>query len=468
MRSSTRRNTRAVAALSATAAVALAACSPVSSSLDAHPGQSDDWSSTYADVHNSSTSSGESPQDPTLKWSRDIGAPLPGPATFSPLDELQQASLSDSGCNVFSLEIEEGRKSWCNRQAIGGPRISGQINKFGDSYWPILSGAAAISGEGEFRYGTTPPGTATTARQLSGQLVLTVSMFGQARIYGTQHGTPRGAPLELAGHVPNVAPDYGLSWCETGSRGCPAPAPAAVTADGSVFYLTVWAPGADAPELVAVRVDSRERANPEKYVPATDPHAMIGMTELWRTPLPHGRTGAPVVLSEDEDIAYVTSPRGVSAFSTDDGSERWHHKTDVETDFAPAVSPDGTIVLGGRTGAFYRGENNETTDEITREALAGSAVVALHDDGDGASELWRDERAASLSAPVLSSDGNVLLASREGRSGVAIRALGGDGEELWSKPVPGAEGPVAGLTLADSGALALSLSVGRVYFFADD
>ena len=32
----------------------------------------------------------------------------------------------------------------------------------------------------------------------------------------------------------------------------------------------------------------------------------------------------------------------------------------------------------------------------------------------------------------------------------------------------GAEGPVAGLTLADSGALALSLSVGRVYFFADD
>ena len=455
MRSSTRRNTRAVAALSATAAVALAACSPVSSSLDAHPGQSDNWSSTYADMHNSSASSGESPQDPTLKWSRDIGAPLPGPATFSPLEELQQASLSDSGCNVFSLEIEDGRKSWCNRQAIGGPRISGQINKFGDSYWPILSGAAAISGEGEFRYGTTPPGTATTARQLSGQLVLTVSMFGQARIYGTQHGTPRGAPLELAGHVPNVAADYGLSWCETGSRGCPAPAPAAVTADGSVFYLTVC-------------VDSRERANPEKYVPATDPHAMIGMTELWRTPLPHGRTGAPVVLSEDEDIAYVTSPRGVSAFSTDDGSERWHHKTDVETDFAPAVSPDGTIVLGGRTGAFYRGEDDENTDEITREALAGSAVVALHDDGDGASELWRDERAASLSAPVLSSDGNVLLASREGRSGVAIRALGGDGEELWSKPVPGAEGPVAGLTLADSGALALSLSVGRVYFFADD
>lgn len=467
MRSSTRRTSRVVAALTASSAVVLAACSPVSSSLDAHPGQSEDWSSTYADMHNSSFSPGDSPENPALRWSRDIGAPLPGPATFSPLDEIQQASLSDSGCNVFSLEIEDGRKSWCNRQAIGGPRISGQINKFGDSYWPILFGAASISGEGEFRYGTTPPGTATTARQLSGQLVLTVSMFGQARIYGTQHGTPRGAPLELAGPVPDVEPDYGLSWCETGSRGCPAPAPAAVTGDGSIFYLTVWTPGADEPELVAVRVDSRERANPEEHVPATDPHAMIGMTELWRSPLPHGRTGAPVVLSEDEDVAYVTGPEGITAFSTEDGAERWHHETDVETDFAPAVTPDGTIILGGRTGAFYRGEDDEETDEITRDALTGSAVVALHDDGDSASEVWRDEHAASLTAPVVSSDGNVLLASREGENGVAIRALGGDGEELWSKPVPGAEGPVAGLTLAGSGALVLSLSVGRVYFFAD-
>ncbi|HJE91572.1 MAG TPA: PQQ-binding-like beta-propeller repeat protein [Dietzia timorensis] len=468
MRSSTRRKTRAVAALTATAAAALAACSPVSSSLDAHPGQSDDWSSTYSDLHNSSTSTGESPEDPTLKWSREIGAPLPGPATFSPLGDLQQASLSDAGCNVFALELEDGRKSWCNRQAIGGPRISGQINKFGDSYWPILSGAAAISGEGEFRYGTTPPGAATTARQLSGQLVLTVSMFGQARIYGTQHGTPRGAPLDLAGPVPDVAPDYGLSWCETGSRGCPAPAPAAVTDDGSTFFITVWTPGADEPDLVAVRVNSRERANPDEHVPATDPQAMIEMTELWRTPLPHGRTGAPVVLSEDEDVAYVTGPEGISAFSTEDGSERWHHTTGVETDFAPAVSADGTIVLGGRTGAFYRGEDDAATDEITREALTGSAVLALHDDGDSASEVWRDDRAASLTAPVLSANGNVLLASREGRNGMAIRALGADGEELWSKPVPGAQGPVAGLTLADSGAIALSLSIGRVYLFADD
>lgn len=467
MRSSTRRTTRGVAALFAIAAVTLAACSPVSSSLDAHPGQSDDWSSTYSDMHNSSVSPGEAPDDPALRWSRDIGAPLPGPATFSPLDDLHQASLSDSGCNVFSLEVKDGRKTWCSRQAIGGPRISSQINKFGDSYWPILWGVSAISGEGEFRYGTTPPGTATTARQLSGPLVLTVSMFGQARIFGTQHGTPRGAPLELAGPVPDVEPDYGLSWCETGSRGCPAPAPAAVTRDGTTFFLTVWAPGADAPELVAVRVDSRERANPEEHVPATDPHAIIGMSELWRTPLPHGRTGAPVVLSDDEDVAYVTGPEGISAFSTEDGTERWHHETDVETDFAPAVASDGTIILGGRTGAFYRGEDDETTDEITREALAGSAVVALHDDGDSATEVWRDERAASLSPPVLSADGKILLATREGRNGVAIRALDNDGEEMWSKPVPGAEGPVAGLSLARSGALALSLSIGRVYLFAD-
>lgn len=468
MRRSTSRRARVVAAFAGAAAIALSACSPVSSSLDAHPGQSGNWSSAYADLRNSSVSTGNVPENPSLKWSRDIGAPLPGPAVFSPLDVLQQASLSDGGCNVFALELDDGRKTWCSRQAIAGPRISSQINKFGDSYWPILWGASAISGEGEFRYGTKPPGTATTARQLSGQLVLTVSMFGQARIYGTQSGTPRGASLELAGAVPDVEPDYGLSWCETGSRGCPAPAPAAVTADGSMFYLTVWTPGSDAPELAAVRVISRERANPDNEVSATDPQAIVSMHEQWRVPLPRGRSGAPVVLSADESVAYVASPDGISAYSTEDGAERWYHETNVETDFSPAVSSDGTIVVGGRTGSFYRGPESDGTEKVTDDALDGSAVIALHDDGDSASELWRDDRAASLSAPVRSADGNVVLASREGDNGVALRTLDSEGQEIWSETVPDAEGPVAGLTLSASGALALSMSVGRIYLYADD
>lgn len=468
MRKSTNRRARVFAAFAGIAAIALSACSPVSSSLDAHPGQSGNWSSTYADMRNSSASTGDAPENPSLKWSRDIGAPLPGPATFSPLDVLHQASLSDGGCNVFALEIEDGRKAWCSRQAIAGPRISSQINKFGDSYWPILWGVSAVSGEGEFRFDSKSPGTATTARQLGGQLILTVSMFGQARIYSTQNGAPRGAPLDLAGPVPDVAPDYGLPWCETGSRGCPAPASAALSADGSTFYLTVWAPGADEPEIVAARVSAHERTKPEEEVSPTDPHALVSMDELWRAPLPHGRTGAPVVLSDDESVAYVSSPDGITAISTEDGAERWHFKTNVETDFAPAVSPDGTIVVGGRTAAFYRGPEGEKTDEVTDQALRGSAVVALHDDGEGATELWRDDRAASLSAPVISADGNVVLASRKDGNGVVLRALDSEGQEIWSEPVPDAKGPVAGLTLATSGALALSMSVGRVYLYADD
>lgn len=463
------RASLAACALLTAGTALLSACSTdsASSPLDAHPGQAADWSSTYSDLRNSSVSPAETPSGPRLRWSRDMGAVLSGPGTFTDLDEVVVGSLSSDGCNVYSLALVDGRKNWCLRAPTAGPRIASENNSWGDSYWPSLSGATAISGEGEYRWGTRPESAGTTARQLDGQLLLVVSNFGQARVFDTQHGTDRSGALDLAGDVPEVPEDYGLSWCETGTRGCPAPAPAAVSADGDRFYLTVWTPGEDAPDLVAVDVSTHARDDGDRSVSPSDPEALVGLTEAWRVPLAHGRTGAPVVLSADGSVAYVAGEDGLAAYSTGDGTERWFADTGVTTDFAPAVSADGTIVLGGTTGTFYRGPDEKTAAKATEAALRGSAVVELHDDGATASETWRAADAASLSAPVLSASGDVLLASRVGGGGVALRALGADGMEKWSVPVPDATGPVAGLTLDRQGVLVLALSVGRVYAFAD-
>ncbi|WP_333618223.1 outer membrane protein assembly factor BamB family protein [Dietzia sp.] len=456
----------ALAGLALAAASITAACSPVTPVLDAHPGQADDWSSTYADLRNSSVAPSGTPDKPDLRWSRDLGAVVPGPGVFTDLGKTIVATLSDSGCNIYNLDLGDGRKDWCVREPIAGSRISTQTNRFGDTYWPALEGAAAVSGEGEHRWGTTPPGVGTTARQLNGQFLLTISNFGGAVVHDTQHGDSRSGTLELAGKAPDMPAEYGLPWCDTGTEGCPVPAQAAISADGTRFYVTVWTPGKDAPELVAGDVATTSRSNPDESASPTDPDAAVELREAWRVPLAHGRTGAPVVLSADGGTAYVAGDSALAAYSTSDGEERWHVDTGIDTDFAPAVSADGTIVVGGRTASFYRGPDGDETDAVTSAALRGSETAVLHDDGDSASETWRARDAASLTAPVLTSSGDVLLASRTKDNGVALRALaGGNGDELWSVPVPAAEGPVAGLTLDTSDTLVLAMSVGRVYAF---
>lgn len=446
-----------------TATIALGACSPITSPFDAHPSQAQSWSSPYADMRNSSTALAALPATPTLRWSRDLGAPAPGPAVFDSNDSVMVSTMSAQGCNVFSFVASNSFKLWCSRQPIAGPRIAAQLNSFGDAYLPTLFGTAALSGEGEYRWGSSERVTSTTARQLNGQQVLIINTFGQARVLSTINGDQISPPLDLGGPVPAAPNDYGLPWCETGTRGCPAPAPAAIAADGTRFYLTVWPLGADTPFLVAVDVLTHSGSNPAESADPSDPDATATLQEAWRTPLPHGRTGAPVVLSSDGAVAYVASTQGLAAFNTADGAPRWYTPTNVETDFAPAISPDGLIVLGGRTGTFYRGEGQDAAAQ--REAASGGGqLVALRDRGDRAEELWRRD-ASALTAPVLSADNSVLIASRSDADGVTLRALRSDGEPQWDVEVPDARGGVSGVSLGNTGTIAIVMAIGRLYIF---
>lgn len=458
---------RLLAAGSALAAVAglAAACAPVPSQRDFYPGQSEGWSSTYADLRNSSSAPQELSDQPALRWSRDLGATAPGPAVFDRTNALRIATFSDQGCNMFSLSLTDGRKQWCARHAIVGPRLAPQVNNYGDTYWPIHHGAASMSGEGEYRWTTDLRTSSTTVRQLNGSQVLVVNTFGQARVMRTLHGTQAGPPLDLGGPVPGVPDDYGLPWCDTGTRGCPSPAPAALDSSGTRFYLTVWTLGAEQPDLVAVDVHTTASDDPATPADPDERDARAFLREAWRVPLEHGRTGAPVVLSADEQVAYVAAPGGLAAYSTADGTPRWFHDTGVDTDFAPAVTADGTIVMGGRTGTFYRGEDEEAA-AARDAALAGGPVLALRDTGDAAEELWRAADAASLTAPVVTADGAALVASRASEDGVVLRAYGADGQVRWQTAVPDAHGPVAGLSLNTGSEIALVLSIGRLYLYA--
>jgi len=272
-----------------------------------------------------------------------------------------------------------------------------------------------------------------------------------ARVVNSQTGLDASSELPLAGEIPASDPGYGLPWCDLGDRGCPAPGPAAVDTGSGTAYLTVWSPGAPAPELVALRFSEGGQ----------------GLLEvLWRVPLPGGRLGTPVVLSDDGGEVYSHSrDGGLAAFATADGTALWTAPVGYRPDTAPALLPDGTLVTGGRTATVWRGPDDQHDDD------AGPApVVAVRSEDGSGREIWRREDLRQLTNPAATPDGRVLVAVRAQGSadgpGIAVHLLdGADGRTLHRIEVPAATGPVSGLSVDSDGRIALSTAVGAVYVF---
>lgn len=444
----------AVAAL----AVGLAAgCASDTESGDARLGQAASWSSVTGGPPNSGRAHSEVSDAPALVWSRALGAPTIGVASSDGIGSFFQATVSERGCNLWALSAEDGRKRWCLRLPTDGPRLTATVDGRGSVFVPLHGGVGAVAAEGENRWSADTRGVPTTVTLLDNRHLLLVSHKGAARVVNTQTGLDVTPELRIAGDVPQQGIRYGLPWCDMGERGCPTPGPAAVDTESAKAYLTVWTPGADEPELAAVGFQPGDSARLEV---------------LWRAPLPEGRLGVPVVLSNDRDEVYVHSRNGdVAAFSTADGAPLWTAPVGYRPDTPPALLPDGTLVTGGRTTTVWRGPDDDHDDD------AGPApVVAVGTGGGTGDELWRRDDLQQLTNPVATEDGRVLVAVRadadadtdsgEDGPGIAIHLLdGSDGSTLHRIGVPAATGPVSGLSVDSDGRIALTTSEGAVYLF---
>lgn len=424
-----------------------AGCVSHTGSGDARLPQARSYSEVTGDPANRSRSAGEPGTEVALRWSRPLGAPLTGVASSPALDSLYQATVSESGCNLFALSTLDGRKRWCQRRPTDGPRITATVEGRGDVFVPERGGASAISSDGELRWVVPTGGSPTTLTLLDNRSLLVIDHLGVARVVNTQTGEPLGPILPLAGQVPGGDPAYGLPWCSVGTRGCPATGPAAVDTGSGTAYLTVWPFGARRPELHAVR-----------FVAGDAPH----LESMWTRELPNGRAAAPVVLSDDGTTLYVHGDDGaLASFSTADGRPGPSVDLGYRPDFSPALLPDGTLVTGGRSSAIWHGP-----DDSDREQTSGPVVAVRPEGVDSLGVAWRRDDLRQLADPVATPGGRVWVAARSRDDGIALVALdGGDGHTVFSTDLPDARGPVSGLSVDASGRIAVSTSMGGVYVY---
>lgn len=433
-------------------AALVSGCTSHTESGGARLPQAESWSSVTGGPANPGRAHAPVSDEPALLWSRTLGAPLSGVASSDGIGTTYQATISERGCNLFALTSEDGRKRWCSRLPTEGPRITATVDGLGYTFIPQYGGVGALAPEGETRWFQPIQGIPTTVTLLDNRTLLMISHLGIARAVNAHTGLDASAATPLAGEIAASDPAFGVVWCATGERGCPVPGPAAVDTASGTFYLTAWRPGRAVPELVATRFNPGGRGHFEV---------------LWRTELPDGRLGTPVVLSDDGTEVYAHAADGtLRAYATDDGAVRWSAPLGYEPDTPPALLPDGTLVAGGRTTTIWRGHSDEHADD------AGPApVVAIRGEDGRGHEVWRRDDLRQLTNPVATENGRVVVAVRsdagEGdEPGVAVHLLdGGDGHTVHSFVVPAATGPVSGLSVDADGRIAVSTAMGAVYVY---
>lgn len=428
-----------------------AGCASSTGSGDARLGQAASWSSVTGGPPNSGRAHAAVSDSPELVWSRTLGAPATGVASSDGIGTFFQATVSDRGCNLFALTADDGRKRWCLRLPTDGPRITTTVDGRGSVFVPMYGGVGAVAAEGENRWFAETRGIPTTVTLLDNRHLLLISHLGIVRVVNTQTGLAASSELPVAGEIAASDPAFGLPFCGSGERGCPAPGPAAVDTRTGTAYLTVWTPGEPAPELVAVRFTAGETGRLEV---------------LWRVGLPGGRLGVPLVLSNDSAQVHLHARDGsLSSYSTVDGSPLWSAPVGYRPDTPPALLPDGTLVTGGRTTTVWRGPD----DDHAADAGPAPVVAVREEDGRGR-EIWRRDDLRQLTNPAATEDGRVVVAVRSGGTddepGIALQLLDGtDGHTVHEIPVPAATGPVSGLSVDSDGRIALTTAMGAVYVF---
>lgn len=424
------------ATLATVAALTLTACGGSENTVDAFaPGA---WPTSYGDARNNNTTEHSGLSEGALDWSRALGGTVVSPTSIAASGQMFVSTNTEAGCNLFSFEIDSGRKRWCNRVGPSVATATPLVDSVANIYIGDDGGFSSFNEHGQLRWRTPTYGVPRSAQFLGDGSVLAVTQFGQINILDTQTGLSTVPIHDLVSppaflESPDtdfLPPATGLDDCARGGEECPVAAQPAVDLESSNIYLVLWRPGAIAPQLVSLHFDAT---------------ATPAVTERWSSELlPAAVTSSPV-LSDDGNTVYFADVDGrLSAYNAADGSPKWTYGVGLGASSTPSVSAGGTIVPAG-------GERT---------------VRALRDDGDHASPVWERDDLRQLGIPVQTADGTVLAVTGRGDELVLSSLDAGSGATISDRPLPGATGFTVGTSVGPDGQVVTSTYLGEIFTYA--
>ncbi|QDQ97762.1 PQQ-binding-like beta-propeller repeat protein [Tomitella fengzijianii] len=456
----------AVSAVGAAGVVLLAgACAGVAEPI---PAYQDGWSAVHGQADGANAVQVDGPREPVLQWSRDLGAQPTGFAASGPDGQLIVSAHTDTGCQMFTFDLDTGRKQWCTWQNIGAGSMSPLVDQMAGVYTGNIGSADSFDVFGSVRWHTPVIGTPRPLQFLADRAVLAVTHLGQVNVLSTITGRKLAPSVALAPADWPPPPDEGLEDCATAGPGCPVAFPPAVDTRSDDFFFPFRAPGTDGAALVAMHYAPGAGNGADINRDNSDADADGSITELWRSqPLPGGVSSAPA-LSPNGDTVYVLDGNGTLwALGTDDGAPRWRIPLDLAAPSTVSVSPDGLvlaapqrpagtgtgIVPGVGAGADGRGEG-------------AGAVIAVRDEDDTGRVAWQRPEIRATGPVAIAGNGLGYVVTGAGQGPAALSVLDlRDGRTVSTAPLAPATGTSGVVVVTNAGRIVVVGAGGLVSVF---
>ncbi|GAA4475839.1 PQQ-binding-like beta-propeller repeat protein [Rhodococcus olei] len=422
----------ATVSLAAVSVLVTAGCGSDSQVTDIY--SSGGWPAAHGDARNSDGSAVTGSRATSLAWSRPLGAPTSTHASIASTGQVFATTHSDNGCNLWSFQMESGRKRWCTRLGPGVSSSTPIVDRATNVYVGEDGAMNSFNEHGQLRWRTVVSGTPISAQFTGDGNLLFVTQFGIVSVLSPQTGKEIVPSYQLipaptvdqAENVPLPPAALGLDQCVTGSPACPVGGVPAIDLASGRFYLTVWRPGRPQADLVAMRYGDG------------------ALTEDWSSDAIPGGTTATPVLSADGTTVYVYDRSGALwALDAATGQPRWHHDLGFPAVGTPSVSPDGVIAAAGS---------------------GDGRLTGLRDRGDHAEVVWERKDLVQLGVPAQTAGGTGYTVVRDGTDRLAALTFDtATGATVDQDVLPGATGVSVGTSIGPDGEVLVSTLIGELF-----
>jgi len=448
------------ASLAAGMLAAAGACADVAEPI---PDYQDGWSAVHAQADGSNAVQVDGPRHPSPEWVRDLGAPPTGFAASGPDGQLVVSARTGSGCQMFTLALDTGRKQWCTWQNIGPGSMSPLVDQMAAVYVGNIGSADAFDLYGQVRWHTPVIGTPQPLQFLADRSVLAVTHLGQVNVLSTTTGRKLAPSIVLAPSDWPPPPDEGLQDCADAGPGCPVSFPPAVDTASDDFYFPFRAPGADGAVLVSMHYapGTGNRSDISRSTPGADADGTV--TERWRSqPVPGGVSSAPALSSDGRTVYVLDGEHGLWALDSEDGTPRWHTRLDLSSPATLSVTGEDMVIVapdradGAAPAPAGKG----------RPQGRGGVVLAVRDEGDTARVAWQRPGLGATGPVAVAANGLGYTVTRSAAGEAELTVLDlGVGGTVDTEPLDPRTGAAGTAVITNSGRIVVLGADGLVSVF---